>query len=125
MMKQIFFSRISFIPRISLDGSAIWPNEEFLKVPGDVRPLDRPPDEELGVCHETLGVVRRGRKLPLQQAEQRVLVLPVRLHLIEEFPLELKTAARSDVLESVANFLRSSRILLVPKLGEILLKTRL
>ena len=62
MIKQIFFSVISFIPRISLDGSAICPNEEFLKVPGDVRPLDGPPNEEVGVGHQALRVITRGRE---------------------------------------------------------------
>merc|ERR1719481_35010 len=39
------------VPGVALDWVAVRTNEELLKVPGDVGPLDRLPDEELWVGH--------------------------------------------------------------------------
>ena len=44
-------------PGVTLERSAIWSNEELLKVPGNVRPLDRGPGDEPGVAqNHTLSV---------------------------------------------------------------------
>ena len=69
------------IPGVSLDGGAIWADEELLKVPGDVCPPDRPPDQELRVGHQTLRVIAGGGQRLLQELEDRMLIFAIGLNL--------------------------------------------
>ena len=69
------------VPGVSLDGRAIWANEELLKVPGDVCPLDWPPDQELRVGHQALRVIAGGRQRLLQELEDRMLIFAIGLNL--------------------------------------------
>jgi len=43
---------------VALDGGAIPPNQELLKVPRDVCPPHWFPDQEVGACHQALRVIR-------------------------------------------------------------------
>ena len=42
------------VPGISLERRTIWTNQELLKIPGDVSPLDWLPDQELWIRHQTI-----------------------------------------------------------------------
>lgn len=59
------------------DGTALPVDEELFKVPRYVGPLDRLPDDELGVAHEAHLVVGRPRQAGLQPGEHLVLALAV------------------------------------------------
>lgn len=103
------------VPGISLDGRAIRADEELLEVPGNVCPLDRAPDQELGVCHQALRVIAGGGQRLLQELEHRMLIFAIGLNLVKQCSFELKPISRPDMLQSIDNFL-SSRIFLVAKL---------
>ena len=72
---------VLYLPGVSLDGGAIWADEELLKVPGDVGPLDRAPDQELRVGHQALRVIAGGRQRLLQELEDRMLIFAIGLNL--------------------------------------------
>ena len=46
--------RSQVIPGISLERRAIWTNQELLKIPGNVCPLDWLPDQQLRVSHQAI-----------------------------------------------------------------------
>ena len=71
------------ISRISLERSPVWSNQELFKVPGNIRPLDRTPDKKLGVGHQALSVVTRSGERLLEEGEERMLVLTIRLNLFK------------------------------------------
>ena len=77
----IYFLSIFCLPGISLDGRAIRADEELLEVPGNVCPLDRAPDQELGVCHQALRVIAGGGERLLQELEHRMLIFAIGLNL--------------------------------------------
>ena len=71
----------TFSPGISLQWCPIRSNEKLLKVPSNVSSLDRSPDQELRVAHQTLRVIRWSWQLLLQELEYRVLILSISLDL--------------------------------------------
>jgi len=103
------------VPGVPLDRLSGWRNKKLFKVPGDVCPFDRLPDDKFGVTHQTLRIIRRSGQLFLQVGEQRMFVIPIHLNLVKHFSLWHKTVSGPDMLESVENLL-AARVLLVSKL---------
>ena len=101
--------------RVTLDRISVLVDEEFLKVPRNVGPLHRLPNEELGVAHQTLGVVLGQRQLLLQPLEHGVLGLAVDLDLVEHLEVGLVTAAGTHVLQGLHDLLTVG-VLLMPEL---------
>jgi len=94
---------------------ALGVNEELFKVPPDVGALDWLPNDELGIAHQTVAVVRRQRQVRLEPSEYFVFSLTVGSNLIKHDALWLEPVARPDVFQGIHNFL-AIRILLMPKL---------
>lgn len=69
-------------PAVAFEGDAVGPDEELLKVPGDVVPADGTPDDQLGVRKQRVGVVAGERQLFPEELEERVGILPVHIHLL-------------------------------------------
>ena len=84
------------VARVTLDGCAISPNQELLKVPGYVGPPHWFPDQEVGAKtflrsisgwrvrlprHQAFWVVRRGRQRLLEECEEGMFILSIHLHL--------------------------------------------
>ena len=84
------------VARVTLDGGAISPNQELLKVPGYVGPPHWFPDQEVGAKtflrsisgwrvrlprHQTFWVVRRGRQRLFEECEEGMFILSIHLHL--------------------------------------------
>ena len=90
-------------------------DQKLLKVPPDVCPLYRAPDEELGLAHEQLGPVLRVGQLPLEPGEDLVLLDAVAVHLLQHDELGLEVFARPHVLHVVEDLL-PVRVLLVAEL---------
>lgn len=84
---------------VPLEWLPVRTNEELLKVPGDIIPADRTPDDALGISHEGHGLVRREWQLLLQKLEKRISVLPVHVYLLQELKLWLKAISRTDILQ--------------------------
>lgn len=91
-------------PAVPLERHAIGPDEELLEVPGHVVPADRAPDDCLGVIHEGDRLVAGGRESLLQEHKQRMGVLPVHVHLLQELKVWLKAMTRTDVLQRKQDF---------------------
>ena len=81
VIRNIFSVLLQHLPGVSLDGGAIWADEELLKVPCDVCPLDRPPDQELRVGHQALRVIAGDGQRLLQELEDRMLIFAIGLNL--------------------------------------------
>jgi len=124
--------RSQVVPGISLERRAIWTNQEFLKIPGNVCPLDWLPDQQLRVSHQAIRVITGVGQLLLQECEDRVLVLTISFHLsqhchqisqqhrtqphlVKQFSFELKPIARPHMFQGCQDFL-STGVLLVAKL---------
>ena len=84
------------VARVTLDGGAISPNQELLKVPGYVGPPHWFPDQEVGAKtflrsisgwrvrlprHQTFWVVRRSRQRLFEECEEGMFILSIHLHL--------------------------------------------
>lgn len=92
-------------PAVALEGDAVGPHQELLEVPGHVVPADRTPDDQLGVGHQRGQVVAGERELFLEELEERVGVLPVHIHLLQELELGLESISRADVFQRQQDFL--------------------
>jgi len=88
------------VARVTLDGGAISPNQELLKVPGYVGPPHWFPDQEVGARHQTFWVVRRGRQRLFEECEEGMFILSIHLHLVEHVPLELEAIAGPHAVSS-------------------------
>lgn len=93
------------LPAVALERDTVGPNEELLKVPGHVVPADGAPDDELGVADEWRRIIAGGRELLPEEQEQRVGILPVDVHLLQELELGLKAISRPDVLQGQEDFI--------------------
>jgi len=100
---------------VALDGGAVLPNQELLKVPRNVCPPHWFPNQEVGAGHKALRVIRRCWQGLFEECEKWMLVLSVHLNLVEHVALELEPVARPDMLQQVDNLL-STAVLLVAKL---------
>ena len=87
------------VARVTLDGGAISPNQELLKVPGYVGPPHWFPDQEVGAKtflrsisgwrvrlprHQTFWVVGRGRQRLFEECEEGMFILSIHLHLSKQ-----------------------------------------
>lgn len=86
---------------VSFEGLSLWPDEELLKVPRDVRPVDGTPDQKLGVLHEGVGVIVGVRELVFKVGKDRVRVCSVDVALLEDGEAGPKTSAWTHVLQGV------------------------
>lgn len=86
---------------VSLEGLSLWPDEEFLKVPGDVRPADGTPDQKLGVLHEGAGVVIWIGELVFQVGKDRMCVRSVDVALLKDGEVWQEAAAWTHMLQGV------------------------
>lgn len=93
------------LPAVALEGDAVRPDEELLKVPGHVVPADRTPDDELGVRNQSSWVVAGERELFPEELEEGVGILPVHVHLLKELELGLESVSRADVFQRREDFL--------------------
>lgn len=91
-------------PAVALEGHPVRPDEELLKVPGHVVPADGAPDDALGVGHQGGRVVAGERELLSQEHEQRIGVLTIHVHLLQELEFWLKAVPRTDVLQRLQDF---------------------
>lgn len=90
---------------VASEGLSLRPNEELLKVPGHIGAAHRAPNDELGIGHERERVIVRVGELVLQVGEDRVLVLPIHLTLLDKGKGGLESTPRADVLETVQDLL--------------------
>lgn len=86
---------------VSLKGLALWPDEEFLKVPRDVGPADGTPDQEFGVLHEGGGVVIGVGELVFKIGKDRVCVRPVDFTLLKDGEAGFKATAGTNMLQGI------------------------
>lgn len=86
---------------VSLKGLALWPDEEFLKVPRDVRPADGTPNQELGVLYEGVGVVIGIGELVFKVGKDRMCVCSVDVTLLKDGKAGLKAAAWTHMLQGI------------------------
>lgn len=82
---------------VALERLSVRTNEELFKVPGDVIPVHRTPDEELGIVHQGQGVITRLRQLLLEEREERVGILAVDFQLLQKLEIGLEAISRTDV----------------------------
>lgn len=92
-------------PAVALEGDAVGPDEELLKVPGHVVPAHRTPDDELGVGNQSGWVVAGERELFPEELEEGVGILPVHVHLLKELELGLESVSRADIFQRREDFL--------------------
>lgn len=93
------------LPAVALEGDAVGPDEELLKVPGHVVPADGTPDDQLGVRNQSAWVVAGGRQLFPEELEEGVGILPVHIHLLKESKLGLESISRADIFQRQEDFL--------------------
>lgn len=93
------------LPAVALEGDAVGPDEELLKVPGHVVPADGTPDDQLGVGNQSAWVVAGGRQLFPEELEEGVGILPVHIHLLKESKLGLESISRADIFQRQEDFL--------------------
>lgn len=93
------------LPAVALEGDAVGPDEELLKVPGHVVPADGIPDDQLGVRDQSAWVVAGGRQLFPEELEEGVGILPVHIHLLKEWKLGLESISRADIFQRQEDFL--------------------
>lgn len=86
-------------PAVALEGDAVGPDEELLKVPGDVVPADGTPDDQLGVRKQRTRVVAGDRQLFPEELEKRVGILPIHIHLLKELELGLESISRTYMFQ--------------------------
>lgn len=91
-------------PAVALEGNPVRPHQELLEVPGHVVPADGAPDDQLGVVEQRGRLVAGERQLLPQEHEERVGVLAVHVHLLQELELWLEAVSRTDVLQGQENF---------------------
>lgn len=84
---------------VSLERFSVRTDEELLKVPGDVVPVHRTPDDEFGITHQGHRVVTGLRQLLLEEHEQRVGVRTVHFQLLQKLEIWLEAISRTDVLQ--------------------------
>lgn len=90
---------------VSLERFSVRADEELLKVPGDVIPVHRTPDDEFGISHQGHGVVTGLRQLLLEEHKQRVGVHTVHFQLLQKLEIWLEAISRTDVLQGQQNFI--------------------
>lgn len=100
---------------VSLEGLALWPHQELLKVPGDVIPADGSPNQMPGVLHQRVVVVVGVGQFVFEVGEDRVRVPSVHLALLKDGEAGLVPCARSDVPQRIQD-LSIGAVLLVAKL---------
>lgn len=86
---------------VSFKGLSLWPYEEFLKVPRDVRPADGTPNQKLGVLDEGVGVVIGIGELVFKIGKDWMCVCSVDITLFEDGKAGLKAAAWTHMLQGV------------------------
>lgn len=97
---------------VSLERFPVRADEELLKVPGDVIPVHRTPDDEFGITHQGHRVVTGLRQLLLEEHKQRVGVRTVHFQLLQKLEFWLKAISRTDVLQRQQNFIVLAVLLL-------------
>lgn len=91
-------------PAVTLKRDAVLSDEELLEVPGHVVPADRAPEDELRIGHQRGRLVAGERELFPQVHEQRMSVIPIHVHLLQELELGLEAISRTNVLERQKDF---------------------
>lgn len=84
---------------VSLKGFPLRPDEELLKVPGDVRPADGTPDQKFGILHEGAGVVMGIGELVFQVGEDGMCVFSVDVALLKDGEVGFEAATWTHMLE--------------------------
>lgn len=92
-------------PAVALEGDAVGPDEELLKVPGHVVPADGTPDDQLGVRDQSAWVIAGERQLFPEELEEGVRILPVHIHLLKKLKLGLESIPRTDMFQRQEDFL--------------------
>lgn len=86
---------------ISFKGLSLWPDDEFLKVPRDVRPVDGTPDQKFGVLHEGAGVVIGIGELVFKICKDWMRVCSVDVTLLKDGKVGLKAATWTHMLQAI------------------------
>ena len=86
---------------VSFKGLSLRPDEEFLKVPRDVRPVDGTPDQKFGVLHEGVGVVVWIGELVFEIGEDWMRVCSVDFTLLEDREVGLIATAWTHMLQGI------------------------
>lgn len=84
---------------VSFEGLSLWPDEEFLKVPGDIGPVDGTPNQKPGVLHEGAGVIFGIGQLVFEIGEDGVRVCAIDVALLKNGEVRQKTAAWTHMLQ--------------------------
>lgn len=84
---------------VSFKGLSLWPDEEFLKVPRHIRPVDRTPNQKFGILHEGVGVVIGVGELVFQIGKDWMCFRPVDIALLEDGEVWLKATAWTHMLQ--------------------------
>lgn len=84
---------------VSFKGLSLRPDEEFLKVPGDVGPADGTPNQKSGVLHEGVGVIFGIGELVFEIGEDGVCVCAIDVALLKNGEVRHKTAAWTHMLQ--------------------------
>lgn len=100
---------------VSLKGLSLRPNDKFLKVPGDVRPADGTPNQELGVVHEGARVIIGIGELIFEICKDWVCACAVDVALLKDGKAGLKATAWTHMLQGIQD-LTIAAVLLISKL---------
>lgn len=84
---------------VSLKGFSLWPNEEFLKVPGDIRPADGAPNQKFGVLNERIWVVIGIGEFVFQIGKNWVGICSIDVTLLEDGKDGLEASTWTHVLQ--------------------------
>ncbi|TRY94884.1 hypothetical protein DNTS_032985 [Danionella cerebrum] len=90
---------------VPLEWFPIWPDQELLKVPRDVIPADRTPDNKFGIPHEGHWVIVWLWKFLLQEGKQRMDVFSIHLHLLKKLKFWLKAISRTNIFQRKQDFI--------------------
>lgn len=86
---------------VSFKGLSLWPDQELLKVPRNVIPVDGTPNEESGVLHEGAGLVVGVGQFVFQIGKDWVRVCSIDITLLKDGEVGLEPIAWTDVLQGL------------------------
>lgn len=86
---------------VSLKGLSLRPDEELLKIPGDVRPADGTPNQKFGILDEGSGVIVGIREFVFQVGKDWVRVGAVDVALLEDGEVGREATTRAHMLQGI------------------------
>lgn len=84
---------------VSLKGLSLWADEEFLKVPGDIRPADGTPNQKFGVLNERIWIVIGVGEFVFQIGKDWVCICSIDVALLKDGEGGLEPSTRTHMLQ--------------------------